>query len=342
MKLLNKDLDDAVSAGILSTEQSERLKKFLQSRHSSSPSFDFTNILYYLGGLIAIGALTIFMNLGWERFGGWGIFLIAVGYSIVGLFLSRFFQRRQLPIPAGICATFVVALAPLAIYGLQVANGWWPGDDAYQEYYRYVRWHWIFLELGTLAVGVALLWVYRYPFMVMPVAVALWFLSMDAAVMLMTDGYDWEFRAFVSIWFGLATILIAFWVDIRSHRSGDFAFWLYIFGVIAFWGGLTSQDSNSEFDKFLYFCTNIGLILVGAVLSRRVFIVFGALGGSIYLGHLADSVFEDSWLFPISLTAIGLAIVYGGLVWNRHQQAVTDYLRQFLPEPLRELLDSRR
>jgi len=26
--------------------------------------------------LIAIGAMTLFMNLGWENFGGWGIFFI--------------------------------------------------------------------------------------------------------------------------------------------------------------------------------------------------------------------------------------------------------------------------
>ncbi|MEM1173809.1 MAG: DUF2157 domain-containing protein [Pseudomonadota bacterium] len=341
MKISNQDLEDAVSEGILSQEQSGRLLTFLQSRASLEPSFNFTNILYYMGGLIAIGALSIFMNLGWERFGGWGIFLIALAYAVAGMVLSNYFRTRQLPIPAGICGTFVVALVPLAIYGLQVANGWWPDESTYRDYHDVIRWHWVYLELGTLAAGVALLWVYRYPFMVMPVAVTLWYLSMDVADMLMTEGHDWDFRAFVSMWFGLATILIAFWVDLRSRRSQDFAFWLYIFGVLTFWGGLTSQESDSELSKFLYFCTNIGLILVGAVLTRRVFIVFGAIGGAIYLAHLADSVFEDSWLFPISLTAIGLLIVYLGLVWNRHQVRVTGFLRSLLPLPLRELLEGR-
>lgn len=341
MKIRSKHLDEAVSEEIITKEQSVALRAFLQSRADIGPAFNFTNLLYYFGGLIAIGAMTVFMNLGWERFGGWGIFSFAVAYGVIGFALSHFFKKRAVAIPAGICATFVVALVPLAIYGLQVANGWWPDDSTYREYHRYIRWHWIYLELGTLAAGAIMLWRFRYPFMVMPVAVTIWYMSMDVAAMLMTFGYDWEFRAFVSMWFGAATILIALWVDVRSRSTADFAFWLYIFGVIAFWGGLTFQDSDSELAKFFYFSINIGLILVGAVLLRNVFVVFGAFGVAAYLGHLAESVFKDSWLFPISLAAIGLLIVYCGLLWNRHQKTLTRRLRALLPMPLRELVESR-
>ena len=142
-------------------------------------------------------------------------------------------------------------------------------------------------------------------------------------------------------WFGLATILLALWVDIRSRRSGDYAFWLYLFGVVAFWGGLTSQDSDSEWAKFAYFCINIALIGVGAVLNRRVFVVFGGLGAAVYFGHLAANVFEDSWLFPVALTAIGLLIIYLGIVWQKHEKTITRRLRSVLPAALRELLDAR-
>ena len=71
---------------------------------------------------------------------------------------------------------------------------------------------------------------------------------------------------------------LAFWVDIRSHHKADYAFWIYTFGVIAFWGGLSSQNSHNEISKFIYFCTNLLMIGVGVLLIRRVFVVFGALG----------------------------------------------------------------
>jgi len=175
----------------------------------------------------------------------------------------------------------------------------------------------------------------------MPVAVTLWYMSMDIAVMLTGGEYDYEFRAFFSMWFGLLTIFLAFWVDVRSRNTADYAFWLYLFGVIAFWSGLTMQRSDSELGKFMYFCINLGLIGFGAVLNRRVFVVFGALGCAGYFEHLASSIFEDSWLFPIALTVIGLLIVYLGVIWQSNEVMITTRVRKILPAELQELLSER-
>lgn len=339
MKISKQMLSNAADEGILSNDQADALYRYLSSRPDTGPSFSFTNILYYFGGLVAIGAMTLFMTLGWEEFGGWGILSISIAYAVIGILLTERFQRTGHSIPAGICATFVVAITPLAIYGLQQGMGWWPDDTAYREYHRYIKWHWIFLEFGTLVAGVIMAWKYRYPFLVMPVAVTLWYMSMDLAVMLTGGKYEHEFRAFFSMWFGLVTILIAFWVDVRSRKTGDYAFWLYIFGVLAFWGGLTMQHSDSELTKFLYFCINLLLIGIGAVLVRRVFVVFGALGCAGYFGHLASTIFEDSWLFPIALTMIGLGIIYLGIIWQRHEVSITQTIQRILPAELRELLE---
>jgi hypothetical protein len=294
-----------------------------------------------MGGLVAIGAMTLFMNLGWENFGGWGIFFISLAYAGVGFKLTENFQQKGHAIPAGICATFVVALTPLAIYGIQQAMGWWPDDSTYRDYHRYIKWHWIYLELGTLAAGTIIAWIYRYPFLQMPIAGTLWYMSMDVAAMLAGERPDFELRALVSMYFGLATTLLAFWVDIRSSKSGDYAFWLYLFGVMAFWGGMTSQHSDSELSKFIYCCINLALVGAGVMIVRRVFVIFGAMGCSIYLGHLANEVFENSWFFPIALTAIGLGIIYLGLIWQKNEEAITRNVRSYLPLPLRELLAER-
>src|SRR6218665_815443 len=40
--------------------------------------FGFVNVLYYFGGRLAIGALTLFMTRGWERFGAAGLLVISV------------------------------------------------------------------------------------------------------------------------------------------------------------------------------------------------------------------------------------------------------------------------
>ena len=110
---------------------------------------------------------------------------------------------------------------------------------------------------------------------------------------------------------------------------------------MAFWCGLSMQHSDSELAKFIYFLTKLGLIGIGAVLVRRVFVVFGALGCAGYLEHLAASVFKDSWLFPIALTAIGLGIIYLGILWQRHEAAINGRVQALLPQALRELLAAR-
>jgi hypothetical protein len=340
MKINRNNLDDAVSQRIITADQATRLYDYLASLPDTGPTFNFTHVLYYLGGLIAIGAMTLFMNLGWESFGGWGIFFIALAYAGIGLKLTHLFRERQYAIPAGICATFVVALTPLAIYGLQQALGIWPDDSVYQTYHTHIKWHWLYMELGTLVIGLTMVRQYRYAFLVMPVAVTLWYLSMDVAVMLTGDYDKPEFRALISMYFGILMICLACWVDIRTRQTVDYAFWLYIFGVMAFWGGMTAQESDSELTKFIYFCINLCMIAIGVLLVRRVFVVFGALGSCLYLGHLAREVFADSWLFPIALSMIGLLIIYLGVIWQKNEATLTATVRACLPDKLRLFCNS--
>ena len=160
---------------------------------------------------------------------------------------------------------------------------------------------------------------------------------------MMVGGYaNFELRALVSMYFGLAMTLFAFWVDMRGYKSGDYAFWLYLFGVIAFWGGMTSQYSDSELAKFIYFSINLLMIGIGVVISQRVFVVFGALGSAFYLGHLANVVFKDSLLFPIALTAIGLGLIYLGVLWQKHEQQISESIQAHLPVTLREFLAAKK
>lgn len=341
MKVSRDILQKAVDAKIINSKQANALFDFIKIQPEQESGFNLTNVLYYFGGFLAIGAMTLFMNLGWEMFGGWGIFVLSVLYAALGLWLSALFQKKSLHIPAGICATFVICLTPLAIYALQLAMGWWPDATHYQDYHRLVKWNWLYMELGTLMVGIILAWIYRYPFMVMPIAVTLWYMSMDIASMIAGSTADFTLRALVSLYFGLVMVLLAFWVDVRSRQTADYAFWLYLFGVIAFWGGLTAQSSDSELGKFLYFCINILMMWVGVILMRKVFDVFGAIGCCLYIGHLTYQVFQNSIFFPIVLTIIGFIIIYLGTLWQKNALLITQKAQAILPKPIQELLQSR-
>lgn len=101
------------------------------------------------------------------------------------------------------------------------------------------------------------------------------------------------------------------------------------------------QNSDSELAKFSYFCINLVMIAIGVLIVRRVFVVFGALGSAFYLGHLANVVFKDSLLFPVFLTALGLGIIYLGILWQKNEHHISHRLRSYLPQALREFLAAK-
>lgn len=336
-------LNLAAKQGIISEPQIENLWQFFKKQTEEVPTFDFTNILYYLGGLIAIGAMSLFMTLGWEVFGGFGILFLSLVYAGIGLWVTQRLFSKRLYIPAGITATFVVALTPLAIYGLQKGMGWWPETTNYRDYHRLVNGLWIMMELGTLAVAAIVFYFYRRPFLLLPIAFTLWYMSMDLTPFLFSHlVYTFELAQLISLTIGGLMILLAFWIDIRSNNRLDYAFHLYLFGVIVFWGAVTSMHSNSEWGKLGYCGFNLLLIGIGAILSRRVFVVFGAIGVTGYLGYLSYHLFKDSYLFPILLSLFGFAIMYAGVLWSKHGENIGSAMRQYLPEAIQNMLARRR
>jgi len=351
-----EDFHHAVSSGLITQTQADALWQqwlLTQTAQTTQASrFSVTHILYYLGGMIAIGAMTLFMTLGWESFGPWGVLAIAVSYGVACVAVARSLARKHLAIPAGILATLAIVLVPLAIWALQTALGLFPPDgtgDHYRNFHVFIDWRWMTLEFGTLIAAVIALWFLRYPFMVMPIAVTLWYMSMDLARIIVntdTSGYsEWQYYRDFSVVFGLGMLAVAVWVDVRARKSyaegRDFAFWLYLFGTLTFWCGLSLRDSDSELAKLGYCAINLGMIVFGAILSRRVFAVFGGLGLAAYLGHLSWKVFNDSMFFPFALTLIGLAIIGVGIVWQKNEARIGASLRATLPTTLREVLEAR-
>lgn len=320
-----------------------------QAARPAGPRFDFTHVLYYFGGMLAIGAMSTFLTWSWVAFGPWGGALLIGGYFIACLKTSDRLLARGLPVPAGILATLAVVLVPLLVWAVQMGLGWWPELDSRGErgarmadYHRYIDWRWVQIELASLAISVVMLWRMRLPFMVMPLAVTLWYLSMDLARMLMVrDGFDWTFMRDFSLFYGIAMVGLAVWVDVRSRRAqaADYAFWLYLFGAITAWSGLSLRDSGSEWGKLAYAVINAGLVFFGAAIGRRVFTVLGGLGVASYLGYLSWRLFKDSLVFPIALTLLGLGLVALGVWWQKNSQRIdawaAPWRERLLPPELR-------
>lgn len=341
MNISREDLRWAGESGLLNPGQDDALWRALEKRGADKPRFDVANVAYYFGALVVIGAMGWYMSKAWEGLGGAGLFAVALCYAICFVLAGRMlWDRLGLRVPGGLLFTMAVGMTPLGTYGILRHFELWPQGDpgGYHGFHFWVKGSWLALELATILAGLVALRFRKFPFLTAPIAFALWYLSMDLAPLIVgVPDLDWSARQWVSMWFGLATLVGAYAIDLRG-RHEDFAFWIYLFGLLAFWGGLSSMNSNSELGKFVYCLINLGLIAVAVVLRRKTFLVFGVLGVSGYLGHLAYSIFNDSIWFPFALTFVGLAIIALGVIYRRNRDRIEFTFRQCIPVSMRNLL----
>lgn len=338
-----RDLARAVDAGVLNPGQDKALLEFLKRQPAQRPSFQLAHVAFYFGALLIMGAMGWLLSEAWMRIGDSALLLIALAYMALLTGGGLALQRRGQRIPAGLLAAVAVSIVPLAVFALERLTGFWPLDDTqthYHSYYTYVQGGWLLMEAATVIAGLLMLRLIPFPFIVMPIAVALWFMSMDLTEWIYGEPFNWAQRQKVSLWFGLGLLLVFLGIDGRTRE--DYAFWGYLAGLLAFWGGLTSMDSDSEVGKALYCLINLGLMAVAVLLRRPLFMVFGAIGVSAYLGYLSYDVFADSLLFPVVLSMIGLGVIGLGLLYQKHRERLSTNLRALLPNGLLDLLPGLR
>jgi len=329
VRLLDRErLRAWVDRGILTAERAEALWAELEEAGAlpageprETPARGGTSrfeaVAYLLGGLVILAALGWLLNVSWLAFGGWGLFAIGL------LYLSGFWAagdrlvRRSTRLGGCVFLTLAGALVPFVVWAFQYATGLWAGEypGFYRDYYHWIRSGWLPLEIAAAAASLALIRVYRFPLLMFNLCLALWFASMDLAPLLLGPEAPWEAFRRVSLACGIVYLIGAYALD-RVTRK-DYAFWLYLFGAAAFWGGLTLMDRGSEWSRLLYALINLGMILLSVSLGRSVLVLFGLLGFFGYLGDLAFRLFRDSLLFSFVLTALGLAFIGSGLLVRR-------------------------
>lgn len=151
---------------------------------------------------------------------------------------------------------------------------------------------------------------------------------MDVTALLFGREWRWSDKCLISAIFGAIMLLFSYWLDGKT-KSG-FSYWGYLFGLLAFTGGLSAMDSGSQLAKFGYFLVHAGLILVALLLRRRVFLVFGAIGTFGYLCNEAYTYFRNSVAFPFVLTLIGIGLIFGAMQYKKNEQKLEGKIAAWL------------
>jgi len=328
LRLTAADIGRAADEGVLSRDDAQRLitwgfQSQVESSESSPPSieqakgFNLVTVAYYFGAMLMISASAWFLGDKWDVLGPSGILTTVLVYALIATAVGCWVRSQGYIVGGGLLITVAVCLTPLIVYAIEDLFGIWPAGRPgnYEDYFPWINGSWIVMELATIVVAAIALYFVRFGFLTAPLAFSFWFLSMDiGALILGKASLEGDEREWISVVVGVITIVVGYVLDRYLNRSAktksdDFAFWCYLFGTMAFWGGLTAMDSDSELGKAGYALINLLMIGVALRLRRTVFLVFGALGFHIYLGHLAYAVFEDSFFFPFVIAFLGLSMI---------------------------------
>lgn len=329
----------------ISEKQAEKLWSGLKATEKELPkkNASISTILYYAGAFFCIAGMSWFMRIGWDQYGGLGIMSIAL-LSATFFFTigSSLWRKASFKTPAGLFITVAVCMTPMAIFGFQAMMGWIQSEHD-RLFTDWIKDGWFLRELGTVLVGSFALYYYRFPFLTAPIFLSLWLMSMDVASSQFDSGYSrWQTELVITMIFGLALILVAYFIDRKTQE--DFAFWGYLFGMLAFWTSLTwfVAISANIWLEFTYCLLNVGLLLLSVLLQRTTFLIFGALGLLFYFGfELFDSLY-NSTLYPLVLSLLGLAIVFLGILYSKHLEKIEHWIFNHCPKSVLNFLPKRK
>jgi hypothetical protein len=339
MKYTDEHLNEAQKNGIFTNEQVIKFKEYVQNNNNQVTKFQ--KVLYYGGALLIISAMTWLMYTSWDSFGPIGITIISALYFIIFLIAGYFvFFKKNIETAGGLLFSIPIAITPLFVFSLLRIFDFWPQEWLYDDYYIWIKGKWIILEISAIIVALPILLKTKFPFHVFLIAGSLWFLSMDIVpIIYEKTQITWTERAVISNIFGLFIIGIGYFTDVKFKK--DYAFWMYLFGLITLSSGL-SVFYNDDITKFILLgIVNILLILFSLFINRNVFLVLGTIGLTQFLSRLSWDFFKDSVFFPFALTLIGVLLILSGIFLQKNRKKIEEKLVNKLPEFIIDLRPKR-
>lgn len=323
-----RNLVQAVLEVGCSKSQAESIWKLLNQGKSLGRRFTLFNTFWYLGGLIILCSLALFLRKGYELYGATCLFSISLGYVLtfyaVGIYLWKIKRKEVL---GGIAFFLSLSFIPLVIYAFQVMLEWWSGNDPgqYVNFFELIHNGWLLMGVFTLIPTMITLRYFRFPLLTVIFYLALWLISQDVLPFFMrflNPGIQMEsIHTVINIVVGCSIILRAFLLD-RKNKKND-AFWGYLLGVSIFWIGISLADYNTEWGYFAYCSLNVLLVILGPLINRKIFVIFGIFGILTYLVELVFRHFSTSPAFPIILSVVGLAVIVIGILFQSYRKKLS-------------------
>lgn len=248
----------------------------------SSASF-----LVYLGGLTILFATVSLLTVQATTHGSAGLVLWAllIYAAVTGLALLA--RATGHLVTAGLFATSSVVAFVVLLGTLENWFGWFPNPD--QGPFEGFHFWLLVLELAALVASAAALRSFRFPLLVLFVAVSAWFFVTD----LISNGGDWSIIVTIAV----GVVLLFAGIAVDGGPSRPFGFWLHVAAGVAIGGGLIWFLHDSMLDWIVIGVVGLIYVLLGDRLARSSWVVLGAWGMFQTASYFADKWSDVSEFF---------------------------------------------
>jgi hypothetical protein len=287
-------------------------------------------IAVYLGLLLVLAASVSVLAIYWHELGAQGILALGVLFLAGSLAASELLRRRRLPQPADVLEAVAVGWVGLVTYAVERLVGLWPAgaSDIGHIHVGITT-----LAVAGLAAALLLMAIRPDPLLIVPLALAVGVLAVDAAELVFGNDSSERLTAVFVLPVGLAWIACGLWLDVTRRR--DYATW-------AHWAGLltTGFAVIALVPKTVPGFAVIGVLgaislFFSAFVRHGSFMVVGAAGVLIAttsaLGLLGG-------IAPLLIAVVGLALVVVGLRWSSWRERIRATVLAHMPAAARSFV----
>jgi len=291
-------------------------------RREAQRGFNAITVAYSLGALLVLFALAWFLLERWKDLGPFGVLVVALVYAAAFAGVGTLLRRRGFDVAGGLAIVLAVAMTPVWAWAILRLMGQMPDPAIYTDPRsrdgRYMAWRFMVLELATI--GVALVAIRRVTFSVLgaPIAVALVALLLHLGQALGDPRLAWYTGPYYACVVACAMIAIGYAVERRQPPREDYAFWVYLAGLVMLLVAYVSVWSYIGRWRHALPLVAVALVTASLYLRRRTFLVAGGVAAFGYLGYLAFDVFQKVVALPIALATLGLLVIVS-TVWMQRR-----------------------
>ena len=284
--------------------------------------FNAITVAYSLGALLVLFALAWFLFERWKVLGPGGVLGVAVFYAAACAVVGTLLRQRRFDVAGGLAIVLAVAMTPVWAWAILRLTGEIPDPsiwtDPLSRYEPYIASRLIVLDLATI--GVALVALRRVSFSVLaaPIAVAFVALLLHLGQALGDPRFSWYVGPYYQCVVACAVIAIAYATERRQPPGEDYAFWLYLAGLVMLLVAYAGVWQYIGRWRHALPLVAAALVTASLYLRRRTLLVAGGFAAFGYLGYLAFDVFRRVVALPLALAALGLLVIVA-TVWMQRR-----------------------